>query len=355
MLGIDRQAARATWTVLLIALAIFLIWLARETILLFTLALFFAYMMSPIVNMVQRFAPKRMSRNLSLTLVYILLVAAIAGTTAMIGSAVAQEAATLTEELPKLVQNKDLLASLPFPAALDPLKDKIIAALRPELAHLDQTLLPILKNVATGILTHAGSILLAVLIPILSFFFLKDGAAIRDAVIATTTEGIESIVLDEILGDIHALLGHYIRALVILSVATFVSYTLFLSVTGGSYSILLGGTAAALEFVPVVGPLAAAAVIVVVEGFAGYPHLLWIVVFVAVWRMFQDYVLSPYLMSSGIELHPLLVLFGVLAGEQIAGIPGMFFSVPVIAALRVVYVRLDRSRIARDFARRHNQ
>jgi predicted PurR-regulated permease PerM len=45
-----------------------------------------------------------------------------------------------------------------------------------------------------------------------------------------------------------------------------------------------------------------------------------------------------------VELNPVLVLFGVLAGEQIAGVTGMFFSVPVIATLRVLFVRLQRSR-----------
>jgi predicted PurR-regulated permease PerM len=53
-------------------------------------------------------------------------------------------------------------------------------------------------------------------------------------------------------------------------------------------------------------------------------------------------------MSSGVEVDPLLVLFGVLAGEQIAGVPGMFFSVPVIAALRVLYVRLRRQRLVAE-------
>jgi predicted PurR-regulated permease PerM len=42
----------------------------------------------------------------------------------------------------------------------------------------------------------------------------------------------------------------------------------------------------------------------------------------------------------------MLVLFGVLAGEQLAGIPGMFFSVPIMAALRVIYVRLRKGRRA---------
>jgi predicted PurR-regulated permease PerM len=47
-------------------------------------------------------------------------------------------------------------------------------------------------------------------------------------------------------------------------------------------------------------------------------------------------------MKAGLEIHPLLVLFGVLAGEQIGGIPGMFFSVPVIALLKVVYINLKK-------------
>ena len=99
-----------------------------------------------------------------------------------------------------------------------------------------------------------------------------------------------------------------------------------------------------LELIPFVGPLTAAVVTLLVAGLSGYAHLLWILVFLIVYRLFQDYVLSPYLLSSGVELHPLLVLFGVLAGEQVAGIPGMFFSVPVIAALRIIIVRMRRQK-----------
>ena len=126
--------------------------------------------------------------------------------------------------------------------------------------------------------------------------------------------------------------------------ATFLSYSVFLGVTGVPYAVLLAGIAGILELIPVVGPLTAGIVTLVVAGLSGYPHVLWILVFLIVYRLFQDYVLSPHLLSSGVEVHPLLVLFGVLAGEQVAGIPGMFFSVPVIAALRIVIVRMRRGR-----------
>jgi predicted PurR-regulated permease PerM len=53
-------------------------------------------------------------------------------------------------------------------------------------------------------------------------------------------------------------------------------------------------------------------------------------------------VLSPKLLSQGMEMHPLLVLFGVFAGMELAGIPGAFLSVPVLALGRVVFRRLRK-------------
>ena len=93
-----------------------------------------------------------------------------------------------------------------------------------------------------------------------------------------------------------------------------------------------------------VGPAGAALLILLVTGLAGYTHPLLYVIFWILFRMFQDYVMSPYLMGRGVKLNPMLVLFGVLAGDQIAGVLGMFFSVPVIATLRVLFVRLQRVR-----------
>ena len=348
MLGIDPKAARITWTVFLVSLFIFLAYMARHTLLIFALALFFAYMLSPVVRLVERFAPPRLSRNAILAVVYVLFIAAIGGIGFGIGSAVADQASNLISKLPDLVKSHDPLANLPLPHFLDPLHNRIVDGIRQQVARLNTDAFPIIKAALTRVAASAGSLLQFVLIPILAFFFLKDGAAIRQAIVNWTTHGHNRKILEEIFDDVHVLLGHYIRALVTLSAATFTVYTLFLQFTGAEYSVLLGGLAALLEFVPVVGPLVAAVVIFVVAGVTGYSHLIAVIIFIICYRFFQDYVLSPYLMGTGVELHPLLVLFGVLAGERIAGISGMFFSVPVIAALRIVYIHLQRSRGRRE-------
>jgi predicted PurR-regulated permease PerM len=77
-----------------------------------------------------------------------------------------------------------------------------------------------------------------------------------------------------------------------------------------------------------------------VAGLSGSTHLLGIFVFLVAFRFFQDYVVSPRLLSAGMKLHPLLVIFGVLAGASIAGVAGSFLSVPVLATFRIVYGQL---------------
>jgi predicted PurR-regulated permease PerM len=151
--------------------------------------------------------------------------------------------------------------------------------------------------------------------------------------------------VDDVLADIHLLLARYMRALVLLSLATFIAYTVGFSIMGEPYSVLLAALAGLLEFIPMIGPLVAGVVIVVVAAVSGAP-VVAILIFVLAYRLVQDYVLSPLLMKQGVELHPLLVLFGVFAGAELAGIAGAFLSVPVLALARVIYERIRKARMA---------
>lgn len=343
MLGLDRRAAQAAWTVFLIALLLATIYAVRRTLVIFALALFFAYLLWPVVGFVRRFMPRRMSENTALAVVYVLLVAILVTLGTAVGSQIAEQATNLASRLPDYVDQSATMATMPLPPWLEPVRAKALDTLRSQAANLGKEVVPLLRKAGEGILSGLGSLLSIVLIPVLSFFFLKDGAQIRETVVGWISQGQRQPLLDDIITDVHLLLGQYIRALVILSAATFVAYSLFLGIIGMPYAVLLAGVAAILEFIPVVGPLSASIVILLVGAFTGFGHLLWLLGFVVVYRIFQDYVLNPYVMGTGVEVHPLLLLFGVLAGEQIAGIPGMFFSVPVIAMLRVVLVRLRRT------------
>ena len=344
MLGIDGRVFRAVWTVFLFALVVSLIYLARQTIVIFTLAIFLAHLLSPLVDRIERLVPKRISRTAVLTVVYLALLGAALAVLIPVGAKIGEEASTLAGRLPEALK-EDPLNRVPLPAWLEQWRPRMTEFIREQTAGFGDRVLPFLKAIGPGILAGLGSLVAVVLIPILSFFFLKDGPELRQALVNSVAANRRGMV-EEILLDLHLLVAQYIRALTLLAIATFAAYSIFWEITGVPYAILLAGIAAVLELIPVVGPLTAGVLTVLVAGISGYPHLLWVVAILIVYRLFQDYVLSPYLMSSGVELHPLLVLFGVLAGEQVGGIPGMFFSVPVIAGLRIIVIRMRRPKHA---------
>jgi len=340
MLGMDDRALRIAWTVFLFALVLLIVYTIRDTLLVFAAAIFFAYMLLPVVSLIERFVQKR--RTLALSVVYILLVGAIVGIGFALVPALAAEATNLATRLPKMLAS-GRLATIPLPHWLDPVRVQIIATLHREATNLGARVVPLIQEAGKRVLSGVSYILPMILIPILSFFFLKDGRDIRHALVGSVDHSHDRTTLELILDDVHGVLKNYIRALVILSIASFCAYAIFLSLMGYQYELLLAGTAGILEFIPVIGPVAALLIILIVCGVTSAGGLIWIVVFWAGYRVFQDYILNPYLMSAGVELHPLLVLFGVLAGEKIGGIPGMFFSVPVIAILRVIYGHLKTS------------
>jgi predicted PurR-regulated permease PerM len=135
------------------------------------------------------------------------------------------------------------------------------------------------------------------------------------------------------------MLAHFIRAQLTLALLTLVMYSVVLGVMQVPYAIVLGTLGGVLEFIPVVGPLAGALTIVSVALLMGYPHWLILVIFLGVWRLIQDYVSSPRIMGESMELHPLAAIFGVMAGGEVAGILGIYLSIPVMASLRIVFRR----------------
>ncbi len=344
MLGIDPKAARITWTVFLLALLLAAAYAVRETLAVFVIALLFAYLLMPLVGFVERVTPRQVSPRIALAIVYLALVGAIVALALTLGSRLVNEANTLATQLPALVKNPTWMEKIPLPGWLEPARANIIQRVREQLSNGGHQILPYIEGMGGQLVSGARYALYLVLIPVLAFFFLKDGAAIRDEFVAALVEERRRPGVVNILEDINILLGQYNRALVILSATSFTAFSLFLGLSGAPYAILLAGVAALGEFIPVVGPAAAGLIVLLVIGLSGYSHVLLFVMFGLLFRLLQDYIVSPYVMSKGVQLNPMLVLFGVLAGDQIAGVLGIFLSVPVLAILRVVFVRLRRVR-----------
>lgn len=138
------------------------------------------------------------------------------------------------------------------------------------------------------------------------------------------------------------MLAHYIRMQLVLAGLSVAAYMSVLSLLRVPYALALGAIAGVLEFIPIVGPLVGAAAILGVAFLANYHHILIVALFLGGWRLLQDYFTSPRLMGGKLELHPLAVIFAVLVGGEIGGVIGVYLSIPIAAALRIVWRRWQR-------------
>jgi predicted PurR-regulated permease PerM len=342
MLGIDRHAARCTFTAILVVLVMYLVYLVRQTLFIFILALLFAYVISPLVNVLDRFLPASRTRTPALALAYLIFVALAVFLGIQIGSRIVDQANRLVRELPPIV-----ITWVKTPSTSDTvneIKAKVVERVETEVGQWSTDLLSALPQAGMKFLTVASNLIYLVIIPVLAFFFLKDGGAIREHMLEMVEAGPRRALLDDVLADTHLLLAHYMRAQAMMSLSAFAAYGIFFAVIGVPYGVLLAATACLLEIIPMIGPLTASMAILAIAGVAG-SHVLAVLIFLVAYRMAADYGLSPHLMGHGVQLHPLLVLFGVFAGAEVAGVAGTFLSVPVLALVRIVYMRIRKARL----------
>ncbi|MGA2594500.1 MAG: AI-2E family transporter [Bryobacteraceae bacterium] len=345
MLGIDARAARYTWTAAFVLLLLWLLFLMRTTLFVFILALLFGYLLSPLVNVIDRFLPTSRTRTPALAIAYLIFVAVLFVAVTQIGSRVVDQANALAKSVPAWLGNWQQPSASVTPG-VNSFKAEVLQKVQEQIGKSSGDIIAALPRAGAKILSVASNVVYVVIIPILGFFFLKDGDVMRQLFLEMIENQPWRTLVDELLVDVNLLLAHYMRAILTLSLATFTSYSIFFSILRVHYSILLAALAATLEFIPMIGTLTAGVVIVIVTAASGGP--VWsAIVFLVVYRVFQDYVLSPQLMRAGVQLHPLFVLFGVFAGAEIAGIPGAFLSVPVLALIRIIYRRIRKARTPR--------
>ena len=347
MFGFDTRVARMTWTVFLVILTLYLIYLIGSTLLVVVFAVFFSYLLYPLVELVERFKPARFLRIGSIAIVFIFAIAIIVVGGVLFGATITDEAVKLSQQLPTLLNPTNISQRVPLPGFLEPQRARLLAFITEQLQSGTGQALPFAQRLGLGVMHAATNLIYLVLIPILSFLLIKEAPTMRAEFLSSLSINSESLWAG-IIEDLDVLLSKYVRALITLSIATFVVYSAVFSALGVPYAILLSGVAGLLEVIPFVGPLSAVAIVLAVSAFGGYVHLLWLVAFIFAYRIFQDYVLSPYLMSEGVEVSPLLVIVGLLAGDELAGVAGIFLSVPVLAAVKIIFVRVRLSQQRRD-------
>lgn len=333
---LDKQTLRILFTVLATAALLAFVWLARKPLLVFLFAILFAYMLEPLIGLVQRWT--RAGRGLAIGVVYVALLGGLLTVGLATGPRVLEEGRHLSQAAPELY-NRVASGSIAMQVGKargwsEPTQERMQQFI---VGHRDDVLSAISaqSSKATEI---AGNALWLLLIPILAIFFLKDKSKLARSIEGLLENPNSRRILSDIMSDLDEMLSHFVRAQLYVAAISGVVYIAVLTLMRVPYSLALGTLGGLMEFIPFVGPLVAAVLIMAVSFGLNYPHLALVLLFLGLWRVLQDYVISPRVLGGRVEVHPLAAIFGVLAGGEIAGVAGIYFAVPVMAAARILWV-----------------
>lgn len=180
------------------------------------------------------------------------------------------------------------------------------------------------------------------LVPILAFFLLKDARKLRNLALRILPRSLLRSRGDELIRELNETLAAYIRAQLTACLLVGVACAGGFLLIGVPYAVVLGIAAGLLEFVPLAGPLTIGVLAAGFAAFHSFEQVLFVVAFLLVLRVLQDYVVYPRIIGKGVHLHPLAVILAILSGAALGGLAGIFLAIPAVAVLTVTIRHLRK-------------
>src|SRR6266576_3705912 len=340
-----RVVLRIILLLLAVAALLWIFYKLTAVLLLLILSIFFAYLVAPLVDLVEKPVriggrDRRMPRGLAIGVVYLFLFA-------VVGAGIYFLVPQFAAQFPEFKQQ-----ATAYYKTITTTSDRINQYFMQH--RMPEGVVKAVNNTILGLIEKGGEIASAafektlgliiflpwlVLIPILAFFLLKDADSFRRSALSMLPRGRLRWRGDELFQDINSTLAAYIRAQLTACLLIGAICSIGFALIGLPSPLVLGLLAGMLEFVPLVGPLVVAILVALLalldSGGLGMPFVA--LLFLGVLRVVQDYVIYPRIIGQGIHLHPLAVILAILAGAEIAGVAGIFLAIPAIAILTVSY------------------
>lgn len=308
---------------------------------LIVLSVFVAYLIDPLVRVIRhpfkaRNIDKWMPRAFAILIAYIFLFLVVGSAISYIAPRVVDQAKEFGTNVPSYLQAIQARTN-DINRRFDRLRvpDDVQAELNKKVTDMGSEITAAVGNFVLLSVTYLPWFFL---VPILAFFFLKDANLFRLGVLRMFPAGRLRVRAESVLEDVNKTLAAYTRAQLISCLIIATVCTLGFSMLGLKYALLLGILAGIFEFVPLLGPLTIGIIVTLTAAASDDPRrALYVAIFLIVLRVIHDYVTYPRIVRGGIHLHPLAIILAVLAGEQVAGIPGVFISIPIVAVVTVIY------------------
>ncbi len=334
-----RNTRATLWWLGIIGFFILMLYQLRVILLPFVIAMMAAYLLDPVVDRLQRLRLSRGLATMVVTVVFFTLVALLA---IALFPLVSEQLAGLISSIPHVVEQATAFYNSKVENLLAAVPDSQISTVKGAFGNFTDMATSMLTGFAGGLFTSGASVLnvvaLLLLTPVVSFYLLKDWDHILD-------------VIDELLPRKHAktvraqaneidrTISGFLRGQVLVCAVLAVYYAVALTIVGVPFGLLVGGLTGALTIIPYVGWCSSfllALALAYTHGDPAHHMLIGVVGIYLVGQVIESYFLTPKLVGDRVGLHPLWLIFGMLAGGVLLGFVGVLLAVPITAVIGVL-------------------
>ena len=340
----NTQKRASAWC-LIAALLVLALWLLGPVLTPFVVAAVLAYALTPLVNKLDAMGKGRTPRVLAVLVVELLFVLAALGLVLLILPIVAKEVPLMRQQIPLLVDRisnglTPWLAQFGIKAGIDvdSLKAVALGYLNANYGEMFSSVLSSLKLGGSVALALIGN---AVLIPVALFYLLMDWDKFVSRLLELVPPPMRS-AFDSFTDEADSVLGQYLRGqlLVMLVMAAF--YAIGLALFGLDLALPIGIFTGLAMFIPYLG-FGIGLILAILAGllqFASIKALVMVAVVYGIGQVVESLYLTPRLVGERIGLHPLAVIFALLAFGQVFGFVGVLIALPASAVLLVAIRRV---------------
>jgi predicted PurR-regulated permease PerM len=316
-----------------------LIYLLAPVLTPFAVAALLAYLGDPLVDRLER---RRLSRTLAVTLVFALMTLALVVAVLLLIPMLERQILRFIEQLPRYIAwlQDTMLPWLEQQFGVDIERFEpanLVAMLRQHWAQAGGIAAAVLGGVSKSGMAIMLWITNLVLIPVVTFYLLRDWDVMVERIRTLLPRSVEPTI-SRLARQSDEVLGGFLRGQLSVMLALGAIYTIGLSLVGIDLALLIGMLAGFVSFIPYLGAIVGigAGIIAALVQYGDLWHVALVVGVFAIGQTIESFALTPWLVGDRIGLHPVAVIFAILAGGQLFGFLGVLLALPVAAVVMVL-------------------
>lgn len=304
------------------------------------IAIVLAFILKPLVNIIGRIkvwpTGRYLPHGVAILLSFLIAAVVMSGVISFILLPFLNEFNKFLANLPELIARLRSIADLVVEQAyVVKLPANIQSLIEQTLTSVAAFALNLVRKILSSTVTLATQVFEMIVVPVLTYYFLKDANIIKNAATLPFPVALRPKVR-RVVNEMADVVSAYIRGQVVVSVIIGLLVFSGMYLLGVEYPLILGLLSTLTETIPIVGPIIGA-IPAILLAYTVEPVLaVKVLLFFIVIHQLENHIIVPQVMGSTIDLHPVVVIISLLIGGQLLGIIGMMLAVPVAALLRVL-------------------